>query len=328
MSVQEAKESKFINYLLYAIGEIVLVVVGILLALQINNASERRKNDEVVENILKQIHTDLKDAIAQADQAIGDYMEKNELIRKFMTDQVQRTDFEGANAWNLASVTTSLISTTIQTESFQSLLNVNDRLSPKYDSVLVALKNLYVDKKSILDIQEDYIYELTVKHIDWLKENTSWFSNFYTIEITEAQIDFYLTSEYYKNILTEYYQIGVSNHYRNLIIFRSEAIAVHDQITQLLELGTPYTYDTDQYTAYLGTFIDQSDTAKVLLEADALIVEISGIQGKIIPIDSSRFSVDFGGFFALERDSLNQVTGVTFQYGIQVYPYRKVDYTN
>lgn len=37
-------ENKFSKYLLYAIGEIILVVIGILIALQLNNLNERNKN--------------------------------------------------------------------------------------------------------------------------------------------------------------------------------------------------------------------------------------------------------------------------------------------
>ncbi len=36
-------ENKFSKYLLYAIGEIILVVIGILIALQFNNRNEQRK---------------------------------------------------------------------------------------------------------------------------------------------------------------------------------------------------------------------------------------------------------------------------------------------
>ena len=39
------------NYLKYALGEIVLVVIGILMALQINNWNEQRKTD-IKEQIL------------------------------------------------------------------------------------------------------------------------------------------------------------------------------------------------------------------------------------------------------------------------------------
>jgi len=45
-------ENKFSKYLIYAIGEIILVVIGILIALQVNNWNENRKNDRVEENYL------------------------------------------------------------------------------------------------------------------------------------------------------------------------------------------------------------------------------------------------------------------------------------
>ncbi len=41
------KENKVRKYLLYAIGEIILVVIGILIALQINNLNEERKEKKI-----------------------------------------------------------------------------------------------------------------------------------------------------------------------------------------------------------------------------------------------------------------------------------------
>jgi len=52
-------ENKFSKYLLYAIGEIVLVVIGILIALQINNWNENRKTDVQVNKSLKALRSDL-----------------------------------------------------------------------------------------------------------------------------------------------------------------------------------------------------------------------------------------------------------------------------
>ena len=43
-----AAENKVMAYLRYAIGEIILVVIGILIALQINNWNERRKKAALV----------------------------------------------------------------------------------------------------------------------------------------------------------------------------------------------------------------------------------------------------------------------------------------
>ncbi|SEL78317.1 hypothetical protein SAMN04488008_105187 [Maribacter orientalis] len=45
-------ENKFYKYLLYAFGEIVLVVIGILIALQINNWNEEQKNKAIEQQLL------------------------------------------------------------------------------------------------------------------------------------------------------------------------------------------------------------------------------------------------------------------------------------
>ena len=53
-------EGKLRSYLIYAIGEILLVVIGILLALQVNNWTERKKNIREEKIILKEIADNLK----------------------------------------------------------------------------------------------------------------------------------------------------------------------------------------------------------------------------------------------------------------------------
>ncbi|NND94281.1 MAG: hypothetical protein HKN45_05405, partial [Flavobacteriales bacterium] len=53
-------ESKFSKYLIYAIGEIVLVVIGILLALQINTWNEERKTEQLEQSLLQEMKEDLR----------------------------------------------------------------------------------------------------------------------------------------------------------------------------------------------------------------------------------------------------------------------------
>lgn len=63
-------QNKFNQYLLYALGEIVLVVIGILIALQINNWNENKKEAEKELAFLKEIHLDFKSNKAQLDSII------------------------------------------------------------------------------------------------------------------------------------------------------------------------------------------------------------------------------------------------------------------
>ena len=53
-------ENKFSKYVLYAIGEIILVVIGILIALQINNWNEQRKADIQEQAILVRLHKEFQ----------------------------------------------------------------------------------------------------------------------------------------------------------------------------------------------------------------------------------------------------------------------------
>ena len=57
---QLAKENKFFQYSRYAIGEIMLVVIGIVIALQVNDWAETRKKMRFLNYSLSQIHQDLE----------------------------------------------------------------------------------------------------------------------------------------------------------------------------------------------------------------------------------------------------------------------------
>ncbi|MFN1835220.1 DUF6090 family protein [Balneola sp. MJW-20] len=82
------------KYLLYAIGEILLVVVGILIALQVNNWNEERRQREVSFNTLQSLKTELEEAKSGLDDVIGfnnDLLKDSELYiyEKFSKDSLK-----------------------------------------------------------------------------------------------------------------------------------------------------------------------------------------------------------------------------------------------
>jgi len=66
-------ENKFSKYLLYAIGEVVLVVIGILIALSLNNNSENKKLVVQEIKILKEIKSELSVAIKDVKDDLKDH---------------------------------------------------------------------------------------------------------------------------------------------------------------------------------------------------------------------------------------------------------------
>jgi len=63
-------ENKFSKYLIYAFGEIILVVIGILIALSINNWNENRKLNEQRKELIDNLITDFTDTNESIELAI------------------------------------------------------------------------------------------------------------------------------------------------------------------------------------------------------------------------------------------------------------------
>jgi hypothetical protein len=61
-------ENKFSKYMLYAIGEITFVVIGILIALQINNWNENRNNHIEETALLEQLQSEFQSNLEQLNQ--------------------------------------------------------------------------------------------------------------------------------------------------------------------------------------------------------------------------------------------------------------------
>lgn len=89
-------ENKTSKYFKYAIGEIVLVVIGILIALQINNWNELKKTSILETKILKELHSNIlqdideihsdltfMDSITKACATIKTYLETHDSPNEF-----------------------------------------------------------------------------------------------------------------------------------------------------------------------------------------------------------------------------------------------------
>lgn len=71
-------ENKFSKYLFYALGEIILVVIGILIALQINNLNQKSQEKEQLKASLELMQLNLNEDIRKFDEQI----EYNESIQE------------------------------------------------------------------------------------------------------------------------------------------------------------------------------------------------------------------------------------------------------
>ncbi len=155
------------KYLKYAIGEIVLVVIGILIALQINNWNENKKSARLAETYIKDIRQDLiqdtimfNAALKRANQTIA----KNKAILNF-----KQTDFVSKDSlYSMLNVFHSMRVYQINTTTYLKLLNTGF-LDSNVFNTLFSFINTYYTKEYVT--YSEYIEWDEEQSIDILHSN-------------------------------------------------------------------------------------------------------------------------------------------------------------
>ena len=158
--------NKISHYLIYAFGEIILVVIGILIALQINNWNENQKTLEKIKNSLLSLKSDLaQDTLLIKERLpfITQQYAFNESLRARVADKAATIDtlvkimrYEFNPNWSAQII--------YNTNAYQSL-NQTGLIESLPDSLKTTIKNFYNKKYSLKDRVEkttnDYREKIT-----------------------------------------------------------------------------------------------------------------------------------------------------------------------
>ena len=190
-------QNKMGKYFKYAIGEILLVVIGILIALQINNWNEGRKDRAKEQELLVQLQSEYQSNLDQLDQKI-------DLRNNIMSSSLELLDYKDhPQKRNLDSIYKH-ISYTVLAPTFDPI--VNDIISSGRIQLLQNNK-----LKDLLSRWTSEVIQVTEEEIAWrtYKDNRYYpllakFSSFRTI-----------INEYWKNNTMDTFRLeeGDKNHY-------------------------------------------------------------------------------------------------------------------
>ena len=93
------EKNKTGKYLKYAIGEIILVVIGILIALSINNWNEKRLQKQALKNIYTIIIEDLKNDITEINKILKSKKEIEPIFNKILDGLMTKKDYDNCNCY-------------------------------------------------------------------------------------------------------------------------------------------------------------------------------------------------------------------------------------
>lgn len=190
------------NYVLYAIGEIVLVVIGILIAVSINKNTEARKAEENTNKMALQIKQKLESDIEIINETRGIISEDLKIydlyLKKDKTDEERLKVVTQAPFLVTISVQFAPINP-IMSSALENATSNNSELSQK----LLEIEQYYKSMESTLKPMEKIITDELISNLRYIKDNFSWYEK--------------LVSFNAKFTVDEYKYFG-SDDYRNRVV--------------------------------------------------------------------------------------------------------------
>ncbi len=151
-------QNKFTSYLLYAVGEIVLVVIGILIALQINTWNQGRIESKKEEGYIENIISDLQSQLASIDLQL-EYEQKYVDLGTIFLEQYSHTD-----AIVLDSISCTQLATLTERKTFV-------RIDPTFED-MISTGNIGLLKNQ--DVRNELIeYYQELKRVEKVVQNNN-----------------------------------------------------------------------------------------------------------------------------------------------------------
>jgi IMP cyclohydrolase len=213
-------ENKTKQYIKYAIGEIVLVMIGILLALQVNNWNEKRKLNSQLSSILETVKTDLEADTLMTSQIIKFYDTINKYSTKVMKNEIT---VKNLDSFPICKSLVSLYQPmTIQEKGFQQLKNFSITSEIKKDSLTTNITQFYTVFKSLIANNNDMIKTEVLENIDFFKKQ-DWFIPWMQGASNPEVTAYFGESQDYKNRVAANNIFATSNHQRMLKVYKDQA---------------------------------------------------------------------------------------------------------
>jgi len=219
------------KYLKYAVGEIILVVIGILIAVAINDAYNNAKNEAKFKVILTQIQEDIISDLNDSERILGVYLRKDSTARHILNDRASIK-----NSWWELRPFEGYVNFSVHREGYKRLMNNLENLPEKYNGLLSKLNEMYVVTQEDISISnENLLARSENSPFDRIYTNPEHAKHVMDNFTTDEAKKYILEDPLLKNRIIDYMQA-----YRSVVFtsnsFRITATELYKHIDTLLGL--------------------------------------------------------------------------------------------
>lgn len=296
-------ENKFSKYLAYAIGEIFLVVVGILIALWINSKNQERINEAKAVNLLKEIQKDLKKDVKGVNEAINTFVTYDSIAKLLLWDKLTADEMftDETKSYGIVYRPISFKSSENGYVNFKRNLN---NIPTKYNSISNKLKDLYGLLRVGVETESEVLTSTVLENLDKVN-SLDWNVASEKGFMPEEGKNYYMRELEFKKQLLRYMQC-IENFFVTTESYKLKAIDMHNKISKILNTNDYITY---QFKSSRNSLHEKNILGKYILKETveplfAKTIELRKVDNKL------QFLVEGYGIFEFYKYDKNTFLGM------------------
>lgn len=190
------------KYLKYALGEVLLIVLGILIAFQINKRYEAAKINTKMDRLFDLVKADLEHGIQEGNAVLAYYKKKDSLASLVLEGKATEELYYSASG--IRYLSTTMNNYYFRSGAYEGLMLNADYIEPRYDSLVLALNHIHgylLQLTNEVTLRFDnYTYEIEAL---WCSKY-DWCQYYLDRDLRPEILDYFLHSAEYKNLVLRY----------------------------------------------------------------------------------------------------------------------------
>ncbi|ULC58842.1 hypothetical protein MBM09_13090 [Flaviramulus sp. BrNp1-15] len=233
------------KYIIYAIGEVILVVIGILIALYLNNKKDVSNREVKQRNHLTLMKEELENNLLIIDKEHDDLSKIIVNIKDLLNLSSLRKSRENISETSLSGLLFLPLTRGIEIDYENGAFNefiASSTLKDIKNDTLRSLLRSWNRKLETLRLQEDVVHKSLDKSNDYIEVNASLKTVFDNINLSKAYLEInnssttrsnkhILDSRQFENILIQYLGVATQLHKRTYPNFKTDI----DALIELIE---------------------------------------------------------------------------------------------
>jgi len=223
-------ENKTGKYLKYAFGEIVLVVIGILIALSINNWNENRKLNDTIKGVYSIVKSDLLSDIETIDNVLIATQFRDSIFKQVINRKITYDDYLKCN--QCMKILNGFPDIKLRTRGLKLLEENSAVLNSFQDSLSVEIYDFYSYNNTEIDASINEVQDDFDDNQYYFKNNKPWFTDYINGKVNSEFIEYALTSTDYINRVNNFYTVYYTIYLGQLKAYREEALVLIENINR------------------------------------------------------------------------------------------------